>query len=64
MKSIVTKQDMSLMGKIFKFTSPENIPLSFCYKGEDIHGIPASYHPTVEQLTDRLLRIGRTPQRP
>ena len=35
MKSIVTARDMSLMGKIFKFTAPESIPLSFRYKGKD-----------------------------
>ncbi|MBE6598284.1 MAG: alpha-galactosidase [Ruminococcaceae bacterium] len=53
MKTIVTKQDMSLVGRIFKFTTPENIPITFNYNGETIRGIPSSWHPTVErQLTD------------
>ncbi len=53
MKSIVTKQDMSLFGKIFKFTIPEALPISFTYNGTKFSGIPASLHPTVErQLTD------------
>ena len=34
MKSIVTKQDMALMGKIFKFTTPEELPISFTDNGK------------------------------
>ncbi|MBE6598283.1 MAG: hypothetical protein E7638_02435 [Ruminococcaceae bacterium] len=56
MKSIVTARDMALFGRIFKYNSPETLPLSFRYNGEVIRGIPSSWNPTVErQLTDACI---------
>ena len=48
MKSFVTGKDMRLTEKLFRFTAPENLPLSFCYGGKAYRGIPAEFNPTVE----------------
>lgn len=48
MKSIVTPADMKLIQNLFRFTSPENLPLSFTYDGHAVRGIPASFSPIVE----------------
>ena len=48
MKSIAAQADMALMSRIFRYTTPENLPLSFVYGGRPIKGIPAEFHPTVE----------------
>lgn len=53
MKSMVTKQDMRMMEKIFKYTSPEKLPISFTYNGKKYEGIIAEWNPSVErQLAD------------
>lgn len=50
MKSIVSAGDMALLDRIFKYTAPERLPVSFVYGGEKVRGIPASYHPNVERV--------------
>lgn len=53
MRSIATPADMKLINRLFRFTTPESLPLSFIYNGTPVHGIPAEFSPTVEtQRTD------------
>ena len=40
-----TAADFSFLA--FPYVSPESIPLSFVYDGEVVHGLPASFHPSV-----------------
>ncbi len=57
MKSIVTKQEMALMEKIFRYTSPEKLPISFTYNGKKYEGISAEWNPSVERhLTDSRIK--------
>jgi len=49
MKSIVNRNDMALADKIFKYTSPQKLPISFVYRGERVCGIPESYSPVAER---------------
>lgn len=39
MKSIVTKADMALMSRIFRYESPENLPICFEYDDREYRGI-------------------------
>lgn len=48
MKSIVTSADMRLTDRLFRFLSPEQLPLAFTCGGKRIHGVPAEFHPVVE----------------
>ena len=48
----ITKHDMALLPRIFKFTAPEDIPLQFKLGDRAIRGIPAEFCPTV---THRLI---------
>ena len=48
----ITKHDMALLARIFKFTMPEDIPLQFKLGDRVIRGIPAEFCPTV---THRLI---------
>ncbi len=48
MKSIATAADMALIKKIFPFTSPEKLPISFAYGDRVIHGLPAEFNPQME----------------
>ena len=48
MKSIVTPADMKLAGKLFRYTSPETLPLSFVYDGKQYRGVPAGFRPAAE----------------
>ena len=45
MKSIATTEDMLLIPKLLAYTSPANIPLSFCYDGRLLRGIPNEFYP-------------------
>ena len=49
MKSNANRKDMELINRLFRFTSPEELPLAFTYEGKRIHGIPAEFAPTVER---------------
>lgn len=51
MKSIVSARDMQLKDRLFRFTSPQALPISFCCRGRVIRGIPAEFHPTVTDET-------------
>ncbi|MDR1630210.1 MAG: hypothetical protein LBS36_08380 [Oscillospiraceae bacterium] len=42
MSNAITKQDMALRERIFPFTSPEALPLSFRLGEREFHGIPLS----------------------
>ncbi len=48
----ITAQDMALLPRIFKFTTPEEIPLQFTLGERVVRGIPSEFCPTV---THRLL---------
>ncbi|MBQ9950808.1 MAG: alpha-galactosidase [Clostridia bacterium] len=48
MKNFVSGADMRLTGRLFRFTRPENLPISFVYGGQSIRGIPAAFAPVVE----------------
>ena len=52
MKSIATPEDMLLISKLLAYTSPASIPLSFCYDGRLVRGIPEEFHP--EEKRQRL----------
>lgn len=39
MKSIVTNADMALMGRIFRYVSPQKLPISYEYDGRIYHGV-------------------------
>jgi len=41
----VRAEDMALIPKIFSFTTPEALPISFRLDGEQIHGLPADFSP-------------------
>ena len=43
----VRTADMKMLNGIFKYSDTESIPLRFTYKGNVIHGIPASFSPKV-----------------
>ncbi len=45
MKSIVTAADMQLKNRLFRFTDPASLPLSFRYNGCLIQGIPGEFAP-------------------
>ena len=59
MKSIATTEDMLLIPKLLAYTSPANIPLSFCYDGRLLRGIPNEFHPEEKrrQLSPNLEQI-------
>ena len=46
-KNKVTKDDMSLINKIFPYTSPEKIPFTFMYGDRRINGVPEDFTPVV-----------------
>ncbi|MBE5765620.1 MAG: hypothetical protein E7335_00385 [Clostridiales bacterium] len=48
MQSFVRATDMKRKDHLFRFTAPENLPLTFCYGGKTYRGIPAEFHPTVD----------------
>jgi len=45
-----THADMKLINRIFRFTSPESLPLSFSLDGKAVRGVPAEFHPTVQTV--------------
>ena len=47
MYSEIDRADMALLPNILKFTSAENLPLSFEYGDRTVHGIPKEFSPTV-----------------
>lgn len=49
MKSIVKERDMRLMERIFRYESPEALPIAFEYDGRVIHGVPAEFSPQTER---------------
>ena len=51
MKNFVSGADMSLTGRLFRFTHPENLPLSFVYGGQSFRGIPAAFSPALYERT-------------
>lgn len=48
MNSFATRSEMNLKNKLFRFTAPENLPLSFLYDGKAYRGIPAEFSPKIE----------------
>lgn len=52
MKNTTCKKDLELIPQIFGYSSPENLPISFRYGEQLIHGIPADFSPTVQ--TERI----------
>ena len=48
MKSMVTMADMKLRSRLFSYTCPEELPVSFVYGGKVVHGIPAEFAPECE----------------
>ena len=49
MTNDVSQRDMELNNRMFRFRTPAELPLSFCYGGRVIHGLPAEFSPVVER---------------
>lgn len=47
----VTERDMALKKRLFPYTSPAGIPISFQLGDREIRGIPAEFRPRVTRLT-------------
>lgn len=67
MRSMVTSGDMKLRKKLFEFSSPKELPISFVYDGRKISGIPDEFAPECEvrmpdsTMVQRIIR-GRNAQ--
>jgi len=62
MKSMVTSGDMQLEKKLFAYTTPDKLPISFVYGGRLVRGIPHEFAPQCEERlisADMVQRIIR-----
>lgn len=60
MHSFVTDRDLNLKKDIFRYSSPQQIPLSFRYGGRLIRGIPAEYTVSICDAKDNQDTLERT----
>ena len=62
MKSMVTSGDMQLINKLFTYTTPDKLPISFVYGGKLVRGIPDEFAPRCEarlisaDMVQRIIR--------